>query len=473
MLNVIWLGLIAVAVLLGGFTGRLGDVGTAAIDWAKTAVTLAFGLVAIMTLWLGLMRLADKAGVVRRLGLVLKPVLVWLFPEVPADHPAMGAILMNMSANILGLNNAATPMGLRAMAKLQSLNRRPGVATNAMCMLLAINTSSITLIPVTVIGLLALNHSHNPTIIIGTSLAATAIAHAAAIGTAKLLERSRFYRLPEIEPGSRLEDTPAPVGLAPTTPGPATALDAVLTDDHDLPWVMGGKAILVLVGALFPGMLLAYAYPEAGMTLHDHLFGSAQMASLPTPSGAPETYTHFLLIRPVQALSLLLVPWLILFFPLYAALRRIPVYEEFVEGGREGFNVMLRILPYIVGMLVAVGMFSASGGMEIIQRVLAPITDPLHFPAELVPLAVIRPFSGTASLALLAQLIQQHGADSPLTLTACTFYGCSETTFYVIAVYFGSVGIRKVRHSIVAGLVADVVGPIASVIVCQAMFGPF
>src|SRR5260221_13915340 len=153
MLNFIWLGLIGLAVLLGGFRGNLGEVGQAAIDRTIYAVyPLATTLLAVMTLWLGLMRLADKAGLVNRLGLALKPVMVWLFPEVPPNHPAMGAIIMNMAANILGLNNAPTPLGLRAMNELESLNQRPGVATHAMCMLLAINTSPITLIPVTVIG---------------------------------------------------------------------------------------------------------------------------------------------------------------------------------------------------------------------------------------------------------------------------------------------------------------------------------
>src|SRR5208282_5692144 len=175
MLNYIWLGLIGLAVLMGGFRGNIGEVSQAGIDRAIYAVyPLGTTLLAVMTLWLGLMRLAEKSGLIHRLGLALKPIMVWLFPEVPPDHPAMGAIIMNVAANILGLNNAATPLGLRAMNELDKLNPRPGVATNAMCMLLAINTSSITLIPVTAIGLLALYHGKNPTAIIGTSLAATA-----------------------------------------------------------------------------------------------------------------------------------------------------------------------------------------------------------------------------------------------------------------------------------------------------------
>jgi spore maturation protein SpmA/spore maturation protein SpmB len=456
MLNYIWLGLIALAILMGGFSGNIGAVGTAAIDSANTAVTLALGLIAVMTLWLGLMRLAEKAGLVHRLGLALKPIMTWLFPEVPPDHPAMGAIILNVAANILGLNNAATPLGLRAMGELESLNRRPGVATNAMCMLLAINTSSITLIPVTVIGVLALAHGKNPTAVIGTSLAATIIAHAAAIATCKLLERSRFYRLPPV-PDAMAVATPLDEGdlkqpQSQAAEGKEIEEQAVGTDAA-LPWVPYSGIILAATGGLFLAMLLITAFPEwVGRTL---------------PDGA----SHFLPLRLINSLSVLAIPWLILFFPLYACLRRIPVYEEFVEGGKEGFQVIIRILPYIVGMLVAIGMFRAAGGMDFITWLVSPVTTFFHFPPQLVPLALIRPFSGGASLPLLKDVVDHFGPDSFLALTAGTMYGCSETTFYVIAVYFGSVNIRKTRHAIPAGIVADIIGPISSVIICRAVFG--
>jgi len=450
MLNFVWLGLIALAVLLGAATGRLQDVGDQAIEGAHTAITLAITLLAIMTLWLGLMRLAERAGLVHRLGLALKPVMVWLFPDVPPDHPAMGAIIMNMAANILGLNNAATPLGLRAMSELESLNQRPGIATNAMCMLLAINTSSITLIPVTVIGILAVAHGKNPTIVIGTALAATAIAHACAIATVKILERTPFYRLPPLRKGSH-------------SPKRETS-DAARGADG------GSRWILAALAGVFVGMWLDLSWPELTQSL-------ALFFHLPAPSisAAPvnESIWHFAFLRPLTAVSLLAVPWLILFFPAYAALRRIPVYEEFVEGGREAGGVIVRILPYIVGMLAAVFMFRAAGGERLLTYVLAPLTHLIGFPAQLVPLALLRPFSGTASLALFQDLVTHLGPDAPVTLAAATMYGCSETTFYVIAVYFGSVGIRKTRHAIPAGLVADIIGPLASVAICRAVFGPF
>jgi len=477
MLNYIWLGLIGLAVLIGGFRGNIGEVGQAAIDRAIYAVyPLGITLLATMTLWLGLMRLAEKAGLIHRLGLALKPIMVWLFPEVPPDHPAMGAIIVNMAANILGLNNAATPLGLRAMNELESLNKRPGVATNAMCMLLAINTSSITLIPVTVITLLVAAGAKNPTVIIGTSLAATAVAHAAAIMSCKLLERSPWYRLPPVK-----EEAAAVPPMEKSDAAKASKVregqkieEQAEQTDKMLPWAPGSRWILATVAGFFLGLLVGTAFPELTRFLALKFDAFVPFFANPAATSqtvAPEVASRFFLWRLVDALSLMAIPWLILFFPLYAALRRIPVYEEFVEGAKEGFHVFVRILPYIVGMLVAVGMFSAAGGMDLITSLMSPVTNFLHFPAQLVPLAVIRPFSPSASQGLLVEIFKNSGPDSLLALTAGTLYGCSETTFYVIAVYFGSVGIRKTRHAIPAGLVADVVGPIASVVICRAMFG--
>ncbi len=455
MLNYIWLGLIGFAVVLGSMQGNINDVGQAAITSAETAVKIAAGLVAVMTLWLGLMRLAEKSGLINLLGIGLRPILHFLFPEVPKNHPAMGAITLNMAANVLGLNNAATPLGLRAMAELEKLNQRPGVATNPMCMLLAINTSSITLIPVTVIALLAANGSKDPTVIIGTSLAATAVAHAAAIVVCKLLEKSPWYRLKPLDKDAVLPAVTTTPEHASATEGREVEATAAKTD-AELTWVPGSNIILGVVGGIFLFFILLIAFPEKLQGMN-----------------APEAIVnHGSLHRLVDAISILALPWLIVFFPLYATLRRIPVYDEFVEGGKEGFQVCLRILPNIVAILVAVGMFRAAGGLDIITWLLSPITNFFHFPAELVPLAVIRPFSGGASFGILSDLVTHNPVDSLLVLTAGTLYGCSETTFYVIAVYFGSVGIKKTRHAIPSGLVADVIGPVASVIICRAVLGP-
>ncbi len=474
MLNYIWLALIALAVLMGGFNGHLGDVGQAALDRAFFAIyPTGLTLLAVMTLWLGLMRLAEKAGLVHRLGLALKPVLRFLFPDVPADHPAMGAIVLNVSANILGLNNAATPLGLRAMNELDQLNSRPGVATNAMCMLLAINTSSITLIPVTAIAFLSAAKGKDPTQVIGTSLAATAITQACAIGTCKLLERTRWSRRPLTEgdgQASIKRDAPA----QSTAGGEVQAQVAV---DAALPWMPGSRWILATFGGVFLGLLIGLTFPQVTHEMSvnfDGLFhlegwqkiSDANFAGLP-----PDFFNHLWVWRMIGTLSLLMLPWLILLFPLYAALRGIPVYTEFVEGGRDAIAVLRRILPYLVGMLAAVGMFNAAGGMHLITWVLSPLTNLVGFPSQLVPMAVIRPFSSAAAQGLLLDLIHSNGPNDLITLTAATFYGCSETTFYVIAVYFGSVGICKSRHAILTGLIADTIQPISAVLICRAVLG--
>ena len=452
MLNYIWLGLIGFAVLIGGYHGNIGEVGDAAVTGSKTAVELAGGLLAVMTMWLGLMRLADKAGLVKRLGLLIRPILRWLFPEVPANHPALGSITLNVAANILGLNNAATPLGLRAMNELESLNKHPGIATNAMCMLLAINTSSITLIPVSVLALLSLYHGKNPTVIIGTSLAATAVAHVCAITACKLLERTSWSR----NQLKGAETSPQVLEAHEAAVAGGEVIKKADEADAKLPWVPGSRWILAGAAGIFLGMALALVYPKmVGQTL------------------PPQQAGHGVALRIISALSILVLPWLIFFFPLYATLRRIPVYDEFVEGGKEGFQVILRIFPYMVAMLVAVGMFKTAGGLQLIMLAVSPLTNLIHFPPELVPMALIRPFNSPAALGLLTDLVKDpaYGPNNLITLMGCTLYGCSETTFYVIAVYFGSVGIRKTRHAIPAGIIADVVGPIAAVMICRAVLG--
>jgi len=448
MLNYIWLGMVLLAVALGGLTGKMGAVNGAVVDSVNFAVQNVAKLLGIMTVWLGVMRLASKAGLVQRLGLALKPLLRWLFPQVPAGHPAMGSMLMNMSANILGLDNAATPLGLRAMKELDQLNPKPGIATNAMCMLLAINTSSITLIPMTMIALLAAAHGTNPTRIIGTAFLATLITHIVAISTAKFLENKPFFRAREF-PLTAVADPTGPAGVAEAKePVPPEVLE------EPLPWVPWARPILWAAGLLFLATIWLAAFPET--------VGWA--ATDTDPSHGP-------VIRLLNGLCVVAVPWMICFFPLYAALRRVPVYEEFVEGGKEGFQVCLRILPYVVAMLLAVGMLRAAGAFDLITAFFRPVADRLGFPPELIPMALVRPFSGSAALAIFLDLLHQYGPDNILTLTAATLYGCSETTFYVLAVYFGSVNIKQTRHAIPAGLVADVVGPISAVIVCRCVLG--
>lgn len=447
MLNYIWLGLIFVGVLVGGFAGRSKEMVDGTVEAAEMAVKLALGLIGIMALWLGLMRLAEKAGLIQALARSLRPLLKALFPDVPAEHPAMGSMLMNMAANMLGLNNAATPLGLRAMRDLESINPHPGVATNAMCTFLAINTSSIQLIPVTAVAILASAGSRNPTVIIGTAFLATLCSTAAGITAVKLLERLPAFRLdPHVPAAPRVPAGPEP-GLPAAEPAPEPTLPAAA------PLPAWGWALLA-------GLVGCFGWFAIGLTLTP---GPAAPDLALAPQSAP--------VRAVNAISTLAIPFLLAFFPLYAALRRVPVYEEFVEGAKEAFGVALRIIPFLVAMLVAIGIFRSSGAIDLLLGALRPALDLTGFPAELLPLSLMRPLSGTASLGLLTELVAQHGPDSLLARTAGSIYGSTETTFYVVAVYFGAVSVKRTRHAVPAGLIADGVGVVASVIICRFVFG--
>lgn len=453
VLNYIWLALVLLAVAIGGWNDRLKDVTGGALDGAKTAVTIALGLIGIMALWLGLMRLAERAGLVQRIAYGLRPLMQRLFPEVPPDHPAMGSMLMNMAANMLGLGNAATPLGLRAMRDLESLNPRPGIASNAMCTFLAINTSSVQLIPATAIAILAAAGSARPTAIVGTAFFATLCAATVAVLSAKFFERLSFFR-PVTSEGSKKKKEPAPRPAY----SKSQSADKFALDDESLgqpplsrpaPW---GLIALVLLTVFFVMLFLRMVMPD--------------LFRLPMPT-EPTLQNPF--ARMVNALSILAIPFLLSFFPVYAAARGIKVYDEFVEGAKEAFNVILRIIPFLVTMLVAIGMFKGAGGIDLLTKLLSPILTPLHFPTDLVPLALMRPLSGSATLALLTDVVHRLGPDNIISLMAATIYGSTETTFYVAAVYFGSVGIKQTRHAIPAGLLADLTGVIASVVICRAV----
>jgi spore maturation protein SpmA len=429
MLNYIWLGLILLAMLLGGFEGKLQEVTGAAFEACKTAVmTIALPLAGVMALWLGLMKIAEKSGLVNLLARSLRPLLIWLFPEVPANHPAMGSMVMNMAANMLGLSNAATPLGLRAMQDLEKLNPRPGTATNAMCTFLAINTSSIQLIPATTVAILAAAGSKSPTAIIGTTFFATCCSTIAAILAVKTFERLPMYALPKVENS--------------TTPEDLASVENSETFEKPKWW---GTLILLA----FVGCFLIFGWQ----------FIQAQAA------------TRGALVNLVDTVSYLAIPFLLAFFPLYGALSGVKVYEEFVEGAKEGIQVSLRIIPYLVAIIASVAMFRAAGGIDVITRLIGPVLNAVQFPTELLPLVLIRPLSGSGANGLFAELVQAHGPDSLIARMGATVLGSSETTFYVLAVYFGSVAIRRTRHAVPAGLVADLFGVAASIVICRLVFG--
>jgi spore maturation protein SpmA len=451
MLNYIWLGLLLLAVIIGGCTGNLKEVADKSFEMAKFAVVdTALPLVGIMALWLGMMRLAERAGLVALLARLLRPLMRWLFPDVPPEHPAMGSMLLNIAANMLGLGNAATPLGLRAMRDLDSINPRPGTATNAMCTFLAINTSSVQLIPVTAIAILAANRSSNPTAIVGTAIMASACAAASGITLAKLLPRFRVFQLAHTLPSK--SPGPTPDNTSETKrPGETLPVKEAL-GLQPLEW--WGKLILTAFGMFFFWLFLRLTFP---------IFGGAESSSL--------SDTQPLFVRIVNAISKLSIPLLLASFPLYAALRRVKVYEEFVDGAKEGLEVAIRIVPYLVAILVAIGMFRAAGGIDLLSKVLGPAMLAVGFPPDLMPLALMRPLSGSGTLGLFTELVKNFGADSLIARTAGTIYGSTETTFYVLAIYFGSVGIKRTRYALIAGLAADLVGVVASVMICRLVFG--
>jgi spore maturation protein SpmA len=434
VLNYIWLGLLLLAVILGGINGSLDQVTQAGLERAEYAVMkLALPLAGIMALWLGLMRLAEGAGMVQALARLLRPILRRLFPDVPPSHPAMGSMVMNMAANMLGLANAATPLGLRAMKDLETLNPRPGTASNAMCTFLAINTSSIQLLPLTAIGILAVNGAVNPTAIIGPALLATVCSTIAGVTAVKWMERWPMYRLP----------ASAPSREAPSMPAGSPPAECRSEELTSRPMPLWGRAVLAGFLGLFAWFFIR------------NISGSEEGS---------------IFVATVSAASLLAVPFLITIFPLVAALKGIRVYEEFVEGGKEGLQVAFRIIPYLVAILVAVGMFRAAGGLELITSALRPVLQWVGFPPELVPMCLMRPLSGSGTLGMYTDLVQTHGADSLFATMGGAIFGSTETTLYVVAVYFGSVAVRRTRHAVPAGLFADGVGMMASVLICRWMF---
>jgi spore maturation protein SpmA len=457
MLNAIWLAMLLVAVLVAAFTGKLPEVTAGAFEGAEKAVMkVALPLLGVWAIWLGIMRLAERSGLVQLLAAALRPLMRWLFPEVPAGHPAVGAMVMNMAANMLGLGNAATPLGLRAMRLLESLNPRPGTATNAMCTFLAINTASIQILPLTAIGILVTQGAKGATAIVITAFLATVCAATSGVLAAKFLERLPFFRA---DPG-------------PGDPTDAKTAEAAPVETLDLEKVE--LRPLTGVQKLWIGLFFA-AFFAAFLLLWMPEFFTGIFASIHPGWTAPSAPADFagkgLGVRALMSISLLAIPFLLSFFPLYAALRGVKVYEQFVEGAKEAWGTAQRTIPYLVAMLVAIGMLQKAGVIDLLTRALSPALRVVGFPAELVPMVLMRPLSGSATNGIFIDLVTRLGEpDGFISRLAGTIYGSTETTFYVLAVYFGSVSIRRTRHAVAAGLTADAVAVIASTILCTLMF---
>ncbi|MAZ44581.1 MAG: spore maturation protein [Legionellales bacterium] len=381
-------------------------LGSAMISGAQDAVSLAIGLVGVMSLFLGLVKIAEAGGLMKIIAKALRPLLIRLFPDVPPDHPAMGSMIMNLSANALGLANAATPFGIKAMQDLDKLNSEKGTATNAMILFLAINTSSVTLLPTGVIALRAAAGSLDPAAILPTTLFASTLSTAVAIVSAKLL--SPMFRGPK----------------------PLSSLNFESANQDSYPLWISALSLLTLF-SLIP---IAIVY------------GSA--------------------------FSPWILPSLMLFFLLFGVIKGVSVYETFIEGAKDGFNVALKIIPYLVAILTSVSMLRASGALEAFVSFIGQWTGAWGLPAEALPMALLRPLSGSGAYGILAATINDPsiGPDSYVGLLVSTIQGSTETTFYVLAVYFGAVQIKRIRHAIPCALAADTAGVIGAVLAVNYLF---
>lgn len=398
---------------------RLTD---AMLDAASGSVELALSLIGVMTLFLGLMKVAEAGGLLTIIAKLVRPLMIRLFPDVPPDHPAMGAMIMNMSANALGLGNAATPFGIRAMQELDRLNPRRGTATDAMALFLAINTSSVTLLPTGVIAIRDAMGSGDPAGILSTTLFATLCSTTVALIGASFYKR--FSRLEPLPEGTQILDEAA--DHSEESEKLPEDLPQVVSEAYPL-WV----SVLALC-TLVAGIPLAL------------IFGSA--------------------------VSPWIIPGLMLGFILFGWARGVAVYETFVSGARDGFQVAVTIIPYLVAILVAVAMLRASGALDWFVTAVGPVTGALGLPAEALPMALLRPLSGSGAMGVMMATMEEHGPDSYVGYLVSTLQGSTETTFYVLAVYFGAVQVQRMRHSLATALTADLAGIIGSVAAVQIYF---
>lgn len=409
MLNRIWAGFFLVALLAAvlrslfqGDTTVWAAMVSSSFDMAKTGFEIALGLTGMMCLWLGIMKLGEKGGAIEFLAWAFGPLLRRLFPGIPAGHPAMGSIVMNMAANMLGLDNAATPLGLKAMKELQTLNPEPQTATNDQVLFLVINTAAITLIPISIFVYRGQMGAADPTDVFIPLLIASFFATLTGLLITAAIQKIRLWD---------------PVVLA----------------------YLGGMTALVVSMVVY--------------------FGSLDRATMEKRS---------------SVLSNLVIFGVIVAFLLAALVRKLPVYELFVEGAKEGFGVAIGIVPYLVAMLVAIGVFRASGAMDFLLGGVRWAVAQTGLDTRWVdglPTGLMRSLSASGSRGLMIETMKAQGADSFAGRLTSIVQGSSETTFYVFAVYFGSVGITKVRHAVTCGLLADLAGFVSAVLVCYFFFG--
>ena len=408
VLNYIWIGFFAIAFLIAAVQLMLGNtdvfpaIMNSTFDNAKTAFEISLGLTGVLSLWMGVMKIGEKGGLVDILARWLSPLMVRLFPEIPAGHPVFGHIFMNFSANMLGLDNAATPLGLKAMEGLQELNRQKDTATNAMIMFLVLNTSGLTIIPVGVMTYRAVAGAAQPTDVFIPILIATSVSTLAGMIITSLYQHINLFNR------------------------------AIMS------FVVG--LCLVVSGIIW----LSTQVEQETMNLWSTVVANVLLFSI------------------------------IMAFIWAGVRRKINVYEAFVEGAKGGFDTAVRIIPYLVAILVAIGVFRASGAMDFIVGGAGKLVEALGGNADYVaalPTAIMKPLSGSGARGMMVDAMQQYGPDSFIGRLSCIFQGATDTTFYILAVYFGSVGIRKTRHAVMAGLFADLFGIIAAIAVAALFFG--
>lgn len=408
-MNVLWLGFFFAAFVIalgklvfGGDTQVFGAMVQSTFEMAKFSFETCLALTGVLTLWLGFLEIGKRGGAIELLARVVRPFFSRLFPEVPREHPVHGTMMCNFAANMLGLDNAATPVGLQAMQQLQELNPQKERASNAQIMFLVLNTSGLTLIPISIMAYRAQAHAANPTDVFLPILLTTFFSTLAGLVTVALVQRINL-------------------------------LDRVL-----LAWLGG-------LGAVVFGLLA--------------FLNSLPKERVEVISGLVANVTLFSVIIGFLAL---------------AAWRRVNVYDAFVEGAKEGFAVAIKIVPFLVAMLVAIGVFRAAGGMDLVvagARAVAGWFGGRGDFVEALPVAIMKPLSGSGARGLMLDAMHTHGADSFVGRLACVFQGATDTTFYILAVYFGAVGVRNTRHAVACGLTADAAAIVAGILIGYVFFG--
>ena len=406
-LNYIWIAFFFIAFIFGIISLLMGDTTIfekmvkATFESSETAFTTSLNLTGILALWLGIMKIGEQAGVVNVLARMLSPFLSKLFPDIPRNHPVMGSIFMNIASNMLGLDNAATPTGLKAMSQMQELNTKKDTATNPMIMFLVLNTSGLTIIPTAILGYRSMYGAAQPT------------------------------------------DVFIPILLATTV---ATLVGILITAGWQRINIFQPTLLLGLIGLMgFVGVVI-------------WSFGQMDKQTMATVTSI--------------ASNLILMTIIVLFIAA-GLLKKINVYNAFIEGAKEGFHTAVRIIPYLVAILVAVGVFRASGGMELMMKGIRWFVETCGLDTRFVdalPTALMKPLSGSGARGLMIKAMKTYGADSFVGRLSCIFQGSTDTTFYILAVYFGSVSIKYTRHAVACGLLADLAGVIAAIAICYIFF---